>query len=337
MSGNDNLLKSFAMFSNGMKELAASMAVKDARQQLAEVHAQGLKEDETFAMSQRVGQDLALRLSQAGSSPDQIAAATQGLVPSANNVYTTSSQAKMQSAGHDFQGGQNDKDRKLQWDIANLRINKEGAGQPSIMDETMERELAKEMVEFNRKELPVLGENIGKLETALSIITDKKNAKMTGPGQSLTPDVIQSYTNKQNLVAKNLVNDATAELMKPTLGSQFTAKEGEQIKKLKYNEDFTPEENAKIVKQYQGFLKKKRDFGTALTKHLQSGGSYKDFDFAKYGMEPVGGGAGGTQTAAPKGVSSEIQAAEAWLKDPKNANHPKWSDVQKKLSIMKGR
>ena len=97
MAMND-LLKSFQMFGDAMLQLGQHKATNDAQQQLQQINAQYQDENQRQQAAMQVGNQLALRLTGLGADASQIAAATQGFLPSAGTQATNKAQSEMQQA-----------------------------------------------------------------------------------------------------------------------------------------------------------------------------------------------------------------------------------------------
>jgi hypothetical protein len=171
MSGMEDLLKSEQMkadgFASGLKALITGTATRDARQKLNEMNASVAKEEEKLAFANQIGQDLALRLTGAGASPDEIQAATAGLVPSASGQAANLAQSKMQKAGHDQQADQNQKQRDHEIELQRMKMEALGLG-----NEKKEKKHYAEVAKTFRKENKDLLDSRDKLES-LKAILDK--------------------------------------------------------------------------------------------------------------------------------------------------------------------
>ncbi len=91
----DDLYKALDMFSHGVQQYQTSQAVNDASQKLQDMNKQQMDEKQRLIANQQVGSELALRLTGIGASPEHIAAATSGLVPSASTTATNLAQGDM--------------------------------------------------------------------------------------------------------------------------------------------------------------------------------------------------------------------------------------------------
>lgn len=131
MSGNEELMNAMKMFRQGVTDLNTRMAVNDARAKLADMNTQVLKEEERLAFANQIGQDLALAMTGAGAAPEQVQAATQGLVPSASNTQTTRAQMEMHAAGQEGENRRADNKNATDLEIAKMRNEVLAGGQDS--------------------------------------------------------------------------------------------------------------------------------------------------------------------------------------------------------------
>ncbi len=118
MGSNDDLFKAMEMFAGGMRQYHTQQAVNDATKQLQDMHAQQLEEKDQLIANQAIGNELALRLTGIGASPQAVSAATEGLVQSASGRATNMAQKEMQTAGQTFQAGESSNARRQQSEMA---------------------------------------------------------------------------------------------------------------------------------------------------------------------------------------------------------------------------
>jgi len=156
----------------------------------------------------------------------------------------------------------------------------------SEFQKVKERELAKANVEYFRKDRDQLISNSDKIDNALKILKDKDiGPTISGPWRGLAPDKLRSITNPQAIIVKESIQSAIQETLRPTLGAQFTEKEGERIMNLAYNDTLPPSANIKRAEELQKLINRKMKFSEDLYKHLEENdGSDKGFDYSKYGM-----------------------------------------------------
>ena len=103
MSGTDDFLKAMEsgakMFNEGMTQLGTSMAIDDANKKIEQLNSdvnRGIRSKEEYdTVGKQIAQGLAMRLSKVAASPEHIASATQGLLPSAGAMAQIQGQERM--------------------------------------------------------------------------------------------------------------------------------------------------------------------------------------------------------------------------------------------------
>lgn len=176
----DDLLKGLGSFKEGLQSLAQGMAVNDARDQLSQINAQVQKESEKQMMAQQVGQDLALRLTKAGADANQIAGATQGILPSANQQQTMTAQKDMQAAGFEQQTKEKGMDRDLAITLKQMEMDRLG-----LKDDKKEAQIYTKLSDTFRKENKDLvgnWEKVSSLNSVLKSTPDRVGVEMAKTG-----------------------------------------------------------------------------------------------------------------------------------------------------------
>lgn len=132
--------------------------------------------------------------------------------------------------------------------------------------------------------------NSNKISGALDILQTAKNDgdSIFGAGESLKPNWFQTWQNPRAVKVKEAMQSAITDTLRPTLGAQFTEKEGERVMRLQVNEDLSDEENMRRAQELQKFIDRKVEATDALFAHISKHGNDDEFDFAKYGMERTG-------------------------------------------------
>ena len=92
----------------------------------------------------------------------------------------------------------------------------------------------------------------------------------------------QAYNAQQNM------QSAITDTLRPTLGAQFTEKEGERIMNLTFDPGISVEENKRRARELKKVIDNKIRFSDALYKHLSEKGSDEGFDYGKYNMQRTG-------------------------------------------------
>lgn len=109
-----DLSKGMEMFRDSMTQYHTTQAVNDATEQLKQLNSQQMDRQQALVENERVGQELALRLTSAGAKPEQIQAATQGLMAPASVTVADQGQTVRQQAGF----GQQTKEKQMDRDLA---------------------------------------------------------------------------------------------------------------------------------------------------------------------------------------------------------------------------
>jgi hypothetical protein len=161
----------------------------------------------------------------------------------------------------------------------------------NIFQEKKMEKLAASAAEYITKDRGQLVSNVGKIDVALGLMDKAPSGDVSGPFRGLAPDKIRSYSNPEAIIVKESMQSAIQETLRPTLGAQFTEKEGERIMNLAYNDKLSPEENKRRATDLKKFIQKKVEFSDALYSHVGKNGSDEGFPYEKYGMNKQGSGA----------------------------------------------
>jgi len=120
----EDLTQATNLFTQGMQKLATTQAVNRANDQLAEINASALSDAERKAATFQLAQQFALNLTGAGLNPQEVAATTSFIAPSAAAQRTMEFQAEQQQQAQQarlveqereqtFQAGEAEKDRRF--------------------------------------------------------------------------------------------------------------------------------------------------------------------------------------------------------------------------------
>lgn len=249
------------------------------------------------------------------------------------NQFGMRTQAGIQQS----KGGAHDSDplrQALMWE----RLKNE-RDKPSPYAEKYQEAVARSSAEFKTKNLQQLQQNAMKVDEAISLLSGVEKGDATGWWQTdnISGEGVKLLGSEgQNIFAPNaarvrdLMQGAIVETLRPTLGAQFTQKEGEQIKALTFNPSLSERENLRRAKKLRQYFQRKIDMGNALHDHmLRNGGTDEGFDYSKYGMirrgsEPATNWMGQQPTpikpadpnvpAKTGGIDDAISKAEAALK-----------------------
>lgn len=155
-------------------------------------------------------------------------------------------------------------------------INKAKKPQGSIGQSAVDREFAKEYVDYiakggytdTQKQLSQLQESLNTL---------KSGANVSGLAAGLTPDWLQSVTNPKALETKERIEEVVQRNLRAVLGAQFTEKEGERLIKRAFNPYLSEEENTmrleKLMRQIADAAEKKKQ----ATEYFEQNGTLTGF------------------------------------------------------------
>lgn len=138
----------------------------------------------------------------------------------------------------------------------------------NLFQQEQAKQFGKAAVEFKTKGRAQLQQNVQKTQKAIEILKSGEN--VTGPIRGTLPG--QKIINPRGAIAKQSIDSAILDTLRPTLGAQFTAVEGQQIKDLAFDPALDEKENLRRVEQLQNFIKKKVEFSDALFKYIEQFG-----------------------------------------------------------------
>jgi len=159
---------------------------------------------------------------------------------------------------------------------------KQSTQQPSSVFEKKKMEkLAAAGVDYITKDRDQYLNNINKIDNAIDIL-DKDNIMTSGRFVGRLPDFART---ESSITARENIQSAIQETLRPTLGAQFTEREGERIMNLQYNENLDESENKKRALELKKFIEKKVKFSDDLYSYIEEKGTDKGFPYEKYGMK----------------------------------------------------
>jgi len=159
---------------------------------------------------------------------------------------------------------------------------KQSTQQPSSVFEKKKMEkLAAAGVDNITKDRDQYLNDINKIDNAIDIL-DKDNITTSGRFVGRLPDFART---ESSITARENIQSAIQETLRPTLGAQFTEREGERIMNLQYNENLDESENKKRALELKKFIEKKVKFSDDLYSYIEEKGTDKGFPYEKYGMK----------------------------------------------------
>ncbi len=260
-----------------------------------------------------------------GQKPDNVLLALMGLsdvLSGSGNIAQTvqaERQKQLQDLGLKAQVQGMKKDLgKQEIDLLKAQFNKEqedkrlasyeriayakAGDKPSEFFKKYSGKLGTEMAEFVANDRPTMLNNIGKIDSALAKM--QSGDVVTGTwAKTLAPDTSLTFDKAARDVKADM-DSAIMDTLRPTLGAQFTAVEGQQVKELTFDPKQPIEVNMQRAQRLRDFIAKKTAFTDALKEYLiQNNGSDLGFPYEQYGMEPIGQvGTTPAKTAPPIGT-----------------------------------
>lgn len=191
--------------------------------------------------------------------------------------------------------------------LAREKMAAESGTKLSPYQEAKQKELGKTQAEFITKDRGVLTNNLDKVSQAIERLNSGEVSTGT-LGKTIFPEWSGAFDTPY-AATKADIQSAITDTLKPTLGAQFTEKEGERIKALTFDPKQPPEENARRATQLHQFIQKKIQFQDAFGAYLdQNNGSDRGFPYENYGMRKSG-----TATNTPS-TTNKVLSKEEWIK-----------------------
>lgn len=177
-------------------------------------------------------------------------------------------------------------DRAFRMDMLKEKLANKGSA-PGAFEKKKLEGLGTKAADWMATDRDTFVTNLEKVNKAVELLSAGKD--LSAPGTQLIPDFVRKMTNPDAIVARDSMQSAIQDTLRPTLGAQFTEKEGERIMSLAYNEGLGDEENARRAEQLQAVIKRKIEATDALFEYMaNNNGSDRGFPYAKYGMRKVG-------------------------------------------------
>lgn len=203
MAGMDDLFKGAEMFADAMSQYQITQATNDARKQLDSLNKAELEKGELFQRTAQVGQDLALRLTGAGASPQRIQEATQALAPSASVQAQSmgnieAEKQKMESTAKGSPAGLEKTKSETQLEVARIHAN-------TLLGKNATKEandMSKYITDFAKQpQNKALFEGITKLDDVMQILNQTGGKMGATMGTEMAKiGVLTSLNKRINLV-----------------------------------------------------------------------------------------------------------------------------------------
>lgn len=174
--------------------------------------------------------------------------------------------------------------------------------------------------------------NLKNVDRALELLRSGKD--ITGKTKGLIPEIALPYLSEDTAIAQQAMQKAIQDTLRPTLGAQFTEKEGERIMRLSFDPSLDEEENARRAQLLKDVIQKKMKFNDAFYSHLRRGNDVADFPFEKYGMKYTGESPREEETAetvqaVTQATPDEVSEAEKWARE--NPNDPRSAEILRRI------
>jgi hypothetical protein len=197
----------------------------------------------------------------------------------------------------------------------------------SVFEKKKMEKLAVAGVDYITKDRDQYLNNINKIDNAIDIL-DKDKYRTSGRFVGKLPDLFRT---ESSITARENIQSAVQETLRPTLGAQFTEKEGERIMNLQYNENLDEAENKKRALELKKFIEKKVKFSDDLYSYIEEKGSDKGFPYEKYGMKRSASQSENTepQEQSSNNMSSEDKQALQWAQN--NPDDPRATQILQRL------
>ena len=163
----------------------------------------------------------------------------------------------------------------------------------SVGQETIDREFAKDIVEFNsadvEKGLTQLQEASARLGGTAKDADGKaiEPENLTGVMIGLMPDSFNDIFNPKASEVREAVEEVVQRNLRLVLGAQFTEKEGQRLISRAYNPRLDEKENKKrvdrLIKSIEGAMQQKQD----QARYFNEKGTLKGYQFAPVSIESI--------------------------------------------------
>jgi DNA-binding Xre family transcriptional regulator len=202
---------------------------------------------------------------------------------------------KRQQLGATMQRDQSNLDLKRQeLGLREKALNQKAAqsgAQMNIFEKEKVKKLGKDAAEWSSKDRNIFQDNLQQTQVAMKTLEEamKSGNSLFGPAKGNVPDFIRAFTNENALKTRDAMHKAIQDTLRPTLGAQFTEKEGERIMNLSVNPRLSDQENYRRAKALNDAIQKRIDATDALYSYMMENGTDRGFPYEQFDMEPVGG------------------------------------------------
>ena len=195
-----------------------------------------------------------------------------------------------------------DENEKKQWDglanqspeLAFLLAQSKAAGTQGLdvgekpltpFQEAFDKTSATELANFMSKEYPGQITNLQKFDDVIEQL--KNNPNLTGAVEGGMPSALKVLLNPESIGVQDDIQSIIFQQLKATLGAQFTQQEGEKLVAANFNKYLSEEINIKRLERLRGETVRGLENKVAMFKHMQSGGSLRDWKGGMFDAESL--------------------------------------------------
>lgn len=205
---------------------------------------------------------------------------------------------------------------------------------PTAYEKSKGNAMGKAVSEWRNKDRSQLLDNINKVENAIGLLSSEEG--LTGGYKGLIPDAALKYWSPNSKIAQDNIVSAVQETLRPTLGAQFTEKEGTSVKQLSFDKSLPQEENLRRAQGLLNKMKAKVKYADDLAAYLdQHGGDDRDFPYGTYGVPNAPIKQAGGRSPVLSGTNSvKIKMLRDQLE--RNPKDPRRNKILKKIKELGG-
>tara|TARA_R110002012_G_scaffold56741_1_gene145769 strand:- start:40 stop:1443 length:1404 start_codon:yes stop_codon:yes gene_type:complete len=155
----------------------------------------------------------------------------------------------------------------------------------TAMQEAFDKTSATELANFMSKEYPGQITNLQKFDDVIAQL--KNNPNLTGAVEGGMPFALKVILNPESIGVQDDIQSIIFQQLKATLGAQFTEMEGKNLVKANFNPFLSEEINIKRLERLRAETVRGLENKVAMFRHMQNGGSLRDWDGGTFGAESL--------------------------------------------------
>ena len=180
----------------------------------------------------------------------------------------------------------------MQQELAEKRLAAAGArdGQKDDeYDKVIKRKMAEQTVKWDTEGRSQLSEQSSVVDEAINRMMDPKNkGNISGPKVGAIWEPARKVLYSASTDTQRDMQSAIQSTLRPTLGAQFTEKEGERIMNLAFDPLAGEQENLRRAKLLKDYLDRNIQFRNDYNAHFRKYRTVDNFPFEKYGRVKEG-------------------------------------------------